>query len=287
MTNPLHAAMIAILLAATGLPATATEPRPMGDDPRVLEYIYDARNVFELRAAPGFVTTIRFRSDEKIEGVSAGDTLGWEIVPAGNRRVLFLKPLDRDAVPTNLTVITSERLYSFAIEVDPSTRYIGGGDPTFLIQFTYPREEAREMARILEIKAQTEADRRNQIPSGLPSERRVAPEDWNFNYTYRGPETLRPVKVFDDGEKTYFEFSEHIRRPAIFAVDPQGNESLVNFDVRGRYHVVHAMQRQFTVRDGVSQLCIYNKNFPGARPEPLAPRLDKAFEFIGDLWGKS
>ena len=29
---------------------------------------------------------------------------------------------------------------------------------------------------------------------------------YNFNYTFSGPDEIAPVKVFDDGEFTYFEF---------------------------------------------------------------------------------
>ena len=248
--------------------------QPVREDPRVQQYVYDAAEVFELKAAVGFVTTIVFRKDEKIEGVSAGDTLGWEITPSGNRKVLFIKPIDADATKSNMTVLTSQRVYSFAISVDPTAQYHGGGNPTFLVKFRYPREEAAELAQLEEARAERLEQRRTLTPSGLPENRTVAPEDWNFDYTYRGAHDLRPTRIFDDGEKTYFEFNENVRQPAIFAVDRNGEESLVNFDVRGRYYVVHALGRQFTLRDGPTQTCIYNKRFPSTVSGPLSPALE-------------
>ena len=267
------AIVMALALIAPGVQAQ-NYSQPVRDDPRVQQYVYDAAEVFELKAAVGFVTTIVFRKDEKIEGVSAGDTLGWEITPSGNRKVLFIKPIDADATRSNMTVLTSQRVYSFAIAVDPTAQYQGGGNPTFLVKFRYPREEAAELAQLQEADAARLEQRRTLTPSGLPENRMVAPEDWNFDYTYRGADDLRPTRIFDDGEKTYFEFSETVRQPAIFAVDRNGDESLVNFDVRGRYYVVHALGRQFTVRDGPTQTCIYNKRFPANVSGPLSPAIE-------------
>jgi len=285
---PVLAVLTVLALAALPDDAGAqVHPKPMRDDPRVQQYVYDAAEVFELKASVGFVTTIQFREDERIEGVSAGDTLGWEITPAGNRKVLFLKPVDRDATRSNMTVLTSERVYSFAISVDPTTQYKGGGDPTFLVRFRYPKEEAAELAQLGRTKASHLEQRRDLTPSGLPEERMVSPEDWNFDYTYRGSDDLRPTRIFDDGEKTYFEFSDTVRQPAIFAVDQNGDESLVNFDIRGRYYVVHALGRQFTVRDGPTQTCIYNKRFPGTVEGPLSPALEPAATFLSQIMGGS
>ena len=281
MRTVLALPLLAVLAVASMTTALRAQvyPQPVRDDPRVQHYVYDAAEVFELTAAVGFVTTIVFRDDEKIEGVSAGDTLGWEITPSGNRKVLFLKPLDADATNSNMTVLTSERVYSFAISVHPTAQYVGGGNPTFLVKFRYPREEAAELAELQEARAERLERRRDLTPSGLPEDRTVPPEDWNFDYTYRGSDDLRPTRIFDDGEKTYFEFGETVRQPAIFAVDRNGEESLVNFDVRGRYYVVHALGRQFTVRDGPVQTCIYNKRFPATVSGPLSPALEPDASF--------
>lgn len=285
--------LLVLLLAGFHLLAApawgATEAVPQRSDPRVQYYVYDPTEVFELRGAVGFVSTIVFRADETVQGVSAGDTLGWEITPSGDRRVLFVKPVDQHAIPSNLTVITDKRLYAFGVTLDPLARYSGGTPPTFLVRFRYPADEAREMAAMSAAHTEAAAFEREQMSRLLPGSAggqgigAAAPEDWNFDYTYRGHDDLRPTRAFDDGTRTYFQFPEFVRQPAIFVVDETGAESLVNFDVRGRYYVIHALARQFTVRDGPLQSCIYNKDYPADVHGPLAPALEERATFEAQI----
>jgi type IV secretion system protein VirB9 len=46
--------------------------------------------------------------------------------------------------------------------------------------------------------------------------------------------------------------------PAVYQVTPDGTESLVPFDVRGEFVVVHGTAGQFRLRWGRDVLCIYN-----------------------------
>jgi hypothetical protein len=55
--------------------------------------------------------------------------------------------------------------------------------------------------------------------------------------------------------------------PAVFAVDENGNERLVNFNVQGKYVVVSGLESQFTLRDGDTATCIFNETFPKPEPE--------------------
>src|SRR3546814_4061134 len=51
--------------------------------------------------------------------------------------------------------------------------------------------------------------------------------------------------------------------PAIYLVRPDGSETLVPFDVRDEFVVVHLVARQLRLRRGGEVLCIYNQ-----APEP-------------------
>jgi type IV secretion system protein VirB9 len=49
--------------------------------------------------------------------------------------------------------------------------------------------------------------------------------------------------------------------PAIYQVTPEGAESLIPFDVRGEFVVIHGTARMFRLRRGRDVLCIYNDGY--------------------------
>ena len=99
----------------------------------------------------------------------------------------------------------------------------------------------------------------------------IAPEAWNFEYTYAGDEALRPSKTFDDGRFTYFAWPEQSSVPAIFLVLPDGSEQLVNHVQRGNYISVERIGRQFTLRNGSLATCIFNEAFETPVFDQAAP----------------
>ena len=73
---------------------------------------------------------------------------------------------------------------------------------------------------------------------------------------------LRPTKAFDDGVFTYLSFPKFEKMPAVFEVQEDGSESLVNYNVKGKYLVVSSIGKQFTLRDGNTATCIFNDTYP-------------------------
>lgn len=259
----LHLRLAIAALLLTCLPNMAAAQQYIEPDNRVVMHTYSDRAVFDLTGHMGYVTTIEF--GERITGVTVGDPGGWDITPLGNRTLLSVKPLE-PASRTNMTVIgSSGRVYTFRLEAHEG--YVSDKNITYRVAFRYPGEEAARLAALEE-----------QFPSGDPRkpENLIAPGDLNFDYAYRGDDDFRPVRAFDDGVKTYFQWPENRRSPAIFIVDAEGRESLVNYSVRGGYFVVHSVARQFTLRDGSVATCIYNLGYPDAEgfdagsPELLA-----------------
>ena len=77
--------------------------------------LFDPDEVVQLRGALGWQIMIEFGSDERIENVSIGDSLAWQVTPNKRARNLFLKPLMKNAT-TNMTVVTDRRRYAFSLE---------------------------------------------------------------------------------------------------------------------------------------------------------------------------
>ena len=81
----------------------------------------------------------------------------------------------------------------------------------------------------------------------------------NMSYTVQGDVALQPTEVSDNGEFTVLRYPGHADIPSIFAVDVDGTETIVPYDVREDFVVIHAVYRQLRLRRGATVLCIYNE----------------------------
>jgi type IV secretion system protein VirB9 len=123
---------------------------------------------------------------------------------------------------------------------------ITDGDLIFVAKFVYPDEKDKNIVEFPKITPSDEPDMRDL-------------SIYNFGYQYTGEPTIAPVKVFDNGEFTYFQFAKkNAEIPAIFTVDSEGFESLVNFRSAGSYIIVERVAPQFTLRNGSDIVCVYN-----------------------------
>lgn len=99
------------------------------------------------------------------------------------------------------------------------------------ISWTYPQDELIALRR-----EQAAAQLAAPVASGL------AVENLNFHYRITGDEPAwRPVRAFDDGRKTFVEFSPSIGQgeaPPLFVIGKNGEAQLVNYRMAGRYYVV-------------------------------------------------
>ena len=149
-------------------------------------------------------------------------------------------------------------------------------DFTWVIHFHYPEDQAERLA----LRVRRNQNRQLSRVSGgrAETETGIDPASWNWQYTFAGASTQAPVNVFDDGRHTYFQFDPQTRVPAIFMVHEDETESLVNAVRRGRFLVVHDTGRQFTLRNGPVETCVFNEAFNPAPSRTLnSPREDPAY----------
>lgn len=244
---PFKRLLISLLVAASVSAHAVELPKPSPADPRVKTVRYNARDVVRLKTHALYTTHVRFAPYEKITNLAVGDSITWLVVESADKNAIFIKPTEA-GLATNLIVTTDQRVYAFELTSDAASS-AQSDDLNFLLSFDYPEDElARERAR-------QEASRhaQQQVVSPEP----VGPEAWNLRYEYSGSRETKPDRVFDDGKFTYFDFGSR-EVPAIFAVDAERNESVVNFHKRGRFIVVERLERQFTLRHGRDVTCIFN-----------------------------
>jgi type IV secretion system protein VirB9 len=227
---------------ATNVCASQT-PRFLGVEKKFRSYIYNPNDVYRYLGHYTYQGFVEFEEGETISTISMGDASLWLFEHLGNR--LFLKPVGDGNSETNMTVITSKKIYHFELTAKEA-RNINDKDLIFVIKFVYPDEKDKN---IIEFP--------KSPPSDEPNMRDLSV--YNFNYQYTGEQEIAPIKVFDNGEFTYMQFSrKNAEIPAIFSVDASGFESLVNFRAAGDYIIVEKVGPQFTLRSGSSIICVYN-----------------------------
>tara|TARA_B100001750_G_C15344862_1_gene514123 strand:+ start:88 stop:882 length:795 start_codon:yes stop_codon:yes gene_type:complete len=226
-------------------------PRPIATEHRLQTVRYSENEVFKFIGHYGYQSSIEFSPDEEIQTISVGDSISWLINPTGSR--IFLKPIEQDAL-TNMTVITNKHTYHFELHAR-ETEDIDDREMVFVMRFVYPEDD------IATIVYEEDDD----VPDFNKE-----PDKYNFQYSIRGSETISPLRIFDDGEFTYFEFADkNADVPAFFNVDAAGNEELINFRTRGNYIVVERVSNVMTLRKGPYIVCVYNEV---GRQEPYPPQ---------------
>lgn len=237
---------ILVILTATSQTHAIRESRPIATDSRIRIMVYSPDDVFKYTGYYGYQASIELAKDEEVVNISMGDTTAWQIVPNGHR--IFIKPIEDDAT-TNMTLITNKRTYFFELYAEEADD-IRDPDMVFTIRFIYPDEEDEDAIRVYSSKA-----------SGPDL---TTPEKYNFNYAISGHEDIAPIKVFDDGEFTYLQFRAiNSSMPAIFAVDDELRESMVNsrLDADTNTVVVEQVFKKLSVKIDRKIVCIFNEAF--------------------------
>lgn len=210
-------ALVLLLLGLAASPAAAqVRPAPGGGDPRVQSVTYDPQQTVQLSVAEGYQLTVELAAGEKIENIAVGDSASWQVTPNRRGDHLFIKPVGRGG-PTNMTVITDARSYSF--ELMPA---YSSFDAAFTVRFLYPQ-----------------ADVVGQTPPPAGVEGR---------YKLRGDRSVRPAAMSDDGVHTYLVFGADQALPAIYARDDDGAERPVEGAMRDGRFVIDAVAPRLVFR---------------------------------------
>ena len=233
-------------------------PRKGPDDPRVRVVDYNPMNVVKLSTFYGVSTHVQFGDDETIKDVAVGDDQAWKVVPRRNH--MFIKPQASKA-DTNVTVVTDKRTYQFALVVQPrpardSTAW---ADPNliFSLTFRYPDEDAAKLAA--NAKKDALKSRLGELKGNLSDARK---EGQNYDYWVAGSEVISPTAARDDGRFIYLTFTNNRDMPAVYAVDDEGKEALINTTViDGNTIVIQRLVAHLMLRKGNAVASVVNKSF--------------------------
>jgi type IV secretion system protein VirB9 len=249
----------AIVLSASVSSVLALEvPRGASQDSRVRFVNYQPFNITRVVGTLRSSVQVEFAPDEEIAHVALGNSVAWEVAPAGN--ILFLKPRENQPV-TNISVVTTRRdgsTRSYQMELTVRDGSVEAGQNTyFYVKFRYPEDEAefrRQQAASRALAAQAK-----DADNVLALHEAYGPRNWR--YSAQGSQALEPQSVYDNGKITTFSFVGNQEMPAIYMENSDGSESLVPKSVDGNLVMVHAISRKFILRRGKDVLCVFNEAY--------------------------
>jgi type IV secretion system protein VirB9 len=192
-------------------------PIPGAGDPRLQTIDYNPDQIVQLGVASGYQLMVSFAPGERVETIAVGDSNAWQVTTNKRGDYLFIKALG-DGRTTNMTVVTDSRVYMF--ELIPSTPYVG--DQAFSLRFTYPEDQ-------MVAKAEAEA---------------------LISYRYRigGARALRPSFVLQEGPNLIVEWPSTAALPAIFRIEEDGKETLVNSEIKNGRFLIAGLPKMLLFR---------------------------------------
>lgn len=188
--------------------------------------------------APLRVCIVELQAGEKIVGEPhIGDSVRWNISPAmygtGDQTtpVIVLKP-QVPGLDTNLLITTDRRAYYLRLISKPE-------DYVARVAFAYPEDDTRKWQQQLaaEQALAKQRERATEVPPAM-----IAVETMNFDYAiHGGDEHLRPLRVFDDGAKTYIQMRpdlQHREAPVLLVTGKDGKGEMTNYRVKDQTYIV-------------------------------------------------
>jgi len=180
------------------------------------------------------VCSVELEPGEVVNKVNAGDPVRWDISPSivgenENKTVhVIIKPKsDEPGLFTNVKIATNRRMYDldiFSVTGEKFVRRIG---------FVYPENDQRawEAQRLAMAKE-------NSTVTAQPA---LTVDKLNFNYSIEGNYKHRPVRVFDDSDKTYVQMGADFKTqeaPVFILIGADGKEQLVNYRLKNGYYLI-------------------------------------------------
>lgn len=206
-------------------------------------YDYSPGLLYQVYTAQGRITAIEFDAGESVRSVALGDTVRWIIgqTESGGgssaKQLVLIKPV-RSGLTTNAVITTSRRTYQLELHSYRDS-YMAS------VSWSYPAADIQHFHSMGEMDADVEdvaspASTDDEATLGLD----LTAVNFDYGFRVQDPKNTpawMPVRVFDDGRKTFIQFSGAVRErelPAFFILSRTGRPVVANFRVRGDYMIV-------------------------------------------------
>lgn len=266
-------AALALIAALHGTAVARQIPMSGNKDMRMRTVVYDPAQVVRLSTIAGSALVVSFAANEKVTAVAVTDSKNLAAMPRDN--FLFLK--SHDILPAQPVIVLTNgahgvRRYVFEIEaISPTRQAAEQRDIYYSVEFRYPADRAQSLLaaqrqRAISLRAQmaqieTARARARLNEATTPRAQPKTTVATNWRYVAQGNRLLTPDIVYDDGYSTFFHFRGNTRMPAIFRIGPDGRDATVNTSVKNDWIVVGLVAIGWRVRDGRTNLTIWNRAY--------------------------
>lgn len=224
-------------------------------------FAYDAYAHPLIVCAPLHLCVVQLEQGEKINDINLGDSVHWlttlsRVGPVTNGSYqIVVKPKLVD-MATDMVITTSKRAYNIGLVSQQ-------GATTHVVNFYYPQETLEQALQQTQQRA--DSPLLQQIVDQQPQ---IAINHINFNYRLQGDSpTWKPVRVFDDGNKTFIQMpalSEQVDLPVLYILRNRTME-LVNYRYRKPYYIIDGLFAKAYLISGNNthqdRVEMINKNF--------------------------
>lgn len=202
-------------------------------DNSTVVFKYAPNQLYKIYCRAGYLTDLSLKKGEMISFVGGGDTSAWAVEKATVDGVphIYIKPTVATNT-TNLIITTNKRSYQLILNT--SDWY----NP--MVTWTYGQEE--QSAINLREKQSTISEIKGNV------------ESLNFHYKISGKSSVKPVAIFDDGEKTILKFDRIPKRlPSLF-IRSNGKIIMANYKIRDNCYIVDTVAEEFELRISAKEL---------------------------------
>jgi len=210
--------------------AAKLEPKKSGYINAIQVYPFTQGALYRLYTAVNQVSDISLQAGEKLQSVSAGDTVRWVVGDttsgegAAQQVHILVKPI-APSLKTNLVITTDRRTYHLELESTDET-YMSA------LSWTYPEAE---------LFAVSKRNEEATVTDSIPVDAGLSFENLNFRYRIEGWAPWKPLRAFDDGSRVYIQFGDSLPRgeaPPLFVASSKGEPALVNYRVKNNTYIV-------------------------------------------------
>jgi len=227
----------AIAIAQKWQAASATGIKPVSGTDGSIRYLFGAQEP-SIVCAVLQVCDVELQAGEQVNSIHLGDTARWTVEPAitgsGPAEIqhLIIKPMDV-GLETSLIVTTNRRTYHFRLR-SHRTRFMPR------VAFTYTEDALVKWDAL-------------KTREGKEKQERTLPQtgeylgDLNFAYSVDGSVAWKPVRVYNDGQKTIIQMPAAMAQteaPTLLVVRKDGGlftddeTVLVNYRIQGDRYIV-------------------------------------------------
>lgn len=188
-------------------------------DPRIETLAWQNGTVVPLRTTVGGNVTLLLERGEAVQSIVVGDPSAVDVKVPPQADSVLIRTL-REPVDPIIDVFTGPRHYRLRLVVGAAS------DVAYLVRLSDG----------------------SSAPTALP----VSPEilEGDFAYKLKGETSLRPLRVSDNGNRSYLEWAPDQPLPAVFAINALGEEETVDSYMRGNVLVIDRVYGKLVFRIG-------------------------------------